>query len=273
MTDREQGALSKEAVRERVWDDLEDSGVARFPFPPHGRIPNFENAAAAAARLADQPEWRAATTIKANPDAPQLPVRRQALRDGKTVYMAVPRLRDEKCFLKLDPDELEDYDAATTVSGSADHGQQVGPAAVDEIDLIVSGSVAVCIDPTPVSTDDDSGSVDGGRIGKGEGYSDLEFAILTELELVDEETPVATTVHERQLLAGDDAAAISFDEHDVPMDLIVTPERVRRPAGQEGENESENGTRAERPDGIDWSLLSAERREAMPVLDRLAEQR
>ncbi|ELY88834.1 5-formyltetrahydrofolate cyclo-ligase [Natrialba taiwanensis] len=266
MTNRDN--LSKEAVRERVWDDLEDSGVARFPFPPHGRIPNFENAAAAAARLADQPEWRAATTIKANPDAPQLPVRRRALRDGKTVYMAVPRLRDEKCFLKLDPDELEDYDAATTVSGSTDHGEQVGPAAVDEIDLIVSGSVAVCIDPTPVSNDD-SGSVDGSRIGKGEGYSDLEFAILTELELVDEETPVATTVHERQLLAGDDAAAISFDEHDVPMDLIVTPERVRRPARQA----SETRTGADRPDGIDWSLLSAERRAEMPVLGRLAEQR
>ncbi|ELY99288.1 5-formyltetrahydrofolate cyclo-ligase [Natrialba asiatica] len=270
MTDRD--TLSKEAVRERVWDDLEDSGVARFPFPPHGRIPNFENATDAATRLAAQPEWQAATTIKANPDAPQLPVRRRALRDGKTVYMAVPRLRDEQCFLKLDPDELEDYDAATTVSGSADHGEQVGPAAVDEIDLIVSGSVAVCIDPAPVSNED-SGSVDGGRIGKGEGYSDLEFAILAELELVDEETPVATTVHERQLLAGDDAAAISFDEHDVPMDLVVTPERVRRPAGQEGENEAENGTRAERPYGIDWSLLSAERREAMPVLDRLSEQR
>lgn len=26
--------MAKQAVRERVWDDLEDSGVARFPFPP-----------------------------------------------------------------------------------------------------------------------------------------------------------------------------------------------------------------------------------------------
>jgi len=26
--------MDKQALRERVWDDLEASGVARFPFPP-----------------------------------------------------------------------------------------------------------------------------------------------------------------------------------------------------------------------------------------------
>ena len=26
--------VDKQAIRERVWDDLEGSGVARFPFPP-----------------------------------------------------------------------------------------------------------------------------------------------------------------------------------------------------------------------------------------------
>ncbi len=232
----------KAAIRERVWDDLEESGEARFPFPPHGRIPNFAGADAAADRLADQPEWKEATTIKANPDAPQLPVRRRALREGKTVYMAVPRLRDEDCFLKLDPDELEDYDAATTVSGSAEHGVQVGPAAVDRIDLIVSGSVAV--------------TEGGSRIGKGEGYSDLEYAILRDLGLVDDATPVATTVHERQLL--DEPVAVGA--HDVAMTLVVTPERVRRPDG------------TEQPAGIDWDLLEDERLEEIPVLQRLTDR-
>ena len=235
--------MDKQEIRERVWDDLEDSGVARFPFPPHGRIPNFEDASAAADRLADQPEWQTAETIKANPDAPQLPVRRRALRDGKTVYMAVPRLADERCFLKLDPDELADYDAATTVSGSSTHGERLGPDAVEPIDLIVSGSVAV--------TDD------GARIGKGEGYSDLEYAILRDLDLVDETTPVATTVHERQVLD----EPVDVDDHDVPMDLIVTPEAVRRPAG------------GDRPDGIDWNLLTDDRLEEIPILERLAERR
>ncbi|MFC4436716.1 MULTISPECIES: 5-formyltetrahydrofolate cyclo-ligase [Natrialbaceae] len=236
------GSGEKEEIRERVWDDLEDSGVARFPFPPHGRIPNFAGAEEAADRLADQPEWEAATTIKANPDAPQLPVRRRALRAGKTVYMAVPRLSDERCFLKLDPDVLEDYDAATTVSGSSKHGEQVGPEAVESIDLIVSGSVAV-ID-------------DGDRIGKGEGYSDLEYAVLRELGLVDETTPVATTVHERQVVDDD----VATGDHDVSMGLIVTPERVRRPPARE------------QPSGIDWDLLADERLEEIPVLERVRDR-
>ncbi|WP_226004367.1 5-formyltetrahydrofolate cyclo-ligase [Natrinema salinisoli] len=236
------GDVDKEAIRECVWDDLEESGVARFPFPPHGRIPNFAGASEAADRLAEQPEWEAATTIKANPDAPQLPVRRRALREGKTVYMAVPRLRDEECFLKLDPDELEDYDAATTVSGSSKHGEQVGPDEIDRVDLIVSGSVAI--------TDD------GGRIGKGEGYSDLEYAVLRELGLVDDSTPVATTIHERQLI--DEPVAIG--RHDVAMDLVVTPERVRRHDD------------SDQPSGIDWSLLTAERLEEIPVLRALRDR-
>ncbi|ADD06276.1 thiamine metabolism protein [Natrialba magadii ATCC 43099] len=242
--------LSKDTIRERVWDELEDSGVARFPFPPHGRIPNFEDANSAAKRLAAQPEWEHATTIKANPDAPQLPVRRRALRDGKTVYMAVPRLRDEECVLKLDPAELDDYDAATTVSGSSTHGEQVGPEAVDKIDLIVSGSVGVRADPefTPA---------DGGRIGKGEGYSDLEFAVLFELGLVDADTPVATTIHERQLLTSAEAEGLEVGDHDVPMDLVVTPGRVVRPGG------------GEKPDGLDWECLSEERLAEIPVLERV----
>ncbi|MXV63468.1 5-formyltetrahydrofolate cyclo-ligase [Natronorubrum sp. JWXQ-INN-674] len=251
-------AVDKESIRQRVWNDLEESGEARFPFPPHGRIPNFAGADEAADRLADQPEWRSASTIKANPDAPQLPVRRRALRDGKTVYMAVPRLADERCFLKLDPDVLEDYDAATTVSGSSEHGEQVGPDAVEEIDLIVSGSVAVSVAPRVTkSASGDSREVDdGGRIGKGEGYSDLEYAILRGLGLVDETTTVATTVHERQLI--DDP--VSIGDHDVSMELIVTPERVIRP------------DESEQPTGIDWDLLSDERLEEIPVLKRLREQ-
>jgi 5-formyltetrahydrofolate cyclo-ligase len=37
-------------------------------------------------------------TVKANPDSPQLPVRQRALEDGKTVYMAVPRLAADAPF-------------------------------------------------------------------------------------------------------------------------------------------------------------------------------
>ncbi|MCF2241466.1 5-formyltetrahydrofolate cyclo-ligase [Halobacterium salinarum] len=229
----------KHRLRERVWDDLEDSGVARFPFPPHGRIPNYAGADEAAARLTETDVWQRAETVKANPDAPQLPVRRAALRAGKTLYAAVPRLRDEECFLRLDPTTIDDIDAATTVSGIEEYGDPVGPGDVDPIDLIVSGSVAV--------TDR------GERVGKGEGYSDLEFALLRAFGRVDDDTTTVTTVHERHVV--DDA--VQTAAHDVPMEYVVTPDRTITTTHED-----------DTPSGIDWDALDEQRLAEIPVLDR-----
>jgi 5-formyltetrahydrofolate cyclo-ligase len=240
--------MDKQAIREAVWDELEDEGVARFPFPPHDRIPNFAGATDAADRLAAPEAWADADAVKSNPDAPQLPVRRNALRDGKTVYVAVPRLADEHPFRELDPERIRgsegaSIDDATTISGIDEHGEPVGPEEVPHVDLIVSGSVAV----SPTGT----------RIGKGEGYSDLEFAVLSELGAVDAETTVATTVHERQVREELPAP----DAHDVPMDLIVTPERTIVVSD-----------RGPRPEGIDWDLLDDGRIEEIPVLRQLRDR-
>ncbi|MFU1782532.1 5-formyltetrahydrofolate cyclo-ligase [Haloarcula japonica] len=236
--------MDKQAIRETVWDALEERGIARFPFPPHDRIPNFAGASEAAQRLTETAVWDAAETVKANPDSPQLPVRRAALRAGKTVYMAVPRLRDEQCFYELDPAELDDIEAAPAVSNVADHARQVGPEAVGSVDLVVSGSVAV--------------TEGGARIGKGEGYSDLEYAVLRELGLVDGTTPVVTTVHELQIVGGPEGIIdtdVPVDDHDVPMDWVVTPDRT-----------IETATTHTTPAGVEWDALSAARIDEIPVL-------
>jgi len=230
--------MDKERIRERVWDGLEESGDARFPFPPHGRIPNFAGADAAADRLAETPAFQRAEAIKINPDSPQRPVRKRALAAGKTLYMAVPRLADEECFLELDPDRIEDIDHATTIGGADEAGVQVPPDDVAPIDLVVSGSVAV--------------TEAGDRVGKGEGYSDLEYAVLLELGLLDGGTPVATTVHERQVVDG----PVGTEAHDVGMDLVVTPDRTI------------DVDDADKPAGLDWALLSEERIAEIPVLER-----
>jgi len=234
--------MDKQELREQVWDALDGSGEARFPFPPHGRIPNFAGADEAADRLAALDAWQDADVLKANPDAPQLPVRRRALRDGKVVYMAVPRLRDEDCFLRLDPAELDDIEDAATVTSDA--GVQVGPAEMDEIDLVVSGSVAV--------------NACGARIGKGEGYSDLEFALLREVGLVSDGTPTVSTVHELQVSDRE----IATGAHDVPMEYLVTPERVIRTEAGDA-----------KPTGIDWDALPEEKRKEIPILQRLRAER
>jgi len=52
-------------IRKRIWDLLEERDIARSPRPVHHRIPNFDGADAAAARLAREvPEFGAARLVK-----------------------------------------------------------------------------------------------------------------------------------------------------------------------------------------------------------------
>ena len=232
----------KPSLRRRVWRRLVARRVARFPFPTEDRIPNFVGAEAAAARAAALPEWKAARRLKCNPDAPQRPLRLRALQEGKVVFMAVPRLGSERCFIRLDPRRLRGRLAeAATIGGATRLGEAVGPEALGTIDLVVAGSVAA--------------NAHGHRLGKGGGYSDLEWALARTLGAVSARTPVLTTVHELQVVR----AAIPMSPHDVPVDLVVTPARVIRA----------RGARA-KPRGIRWRELGAEQIAAMPVFARLA---
>src|SRR5215472_13060497 len=152
---------AKAALRDEVWVAMRAARVARFPGAA-GRIPNFTGAEAAAERLRATAEWQAARTIKANPDSPQLPVRQRALEDGKTVYMAVPRLADEQPFFALDPDNLAGTPrAAASISGAVRSARRVALRELVPVDLVVMGSVAA--------------GEDGARLGKGGGFADLEY--------------------------------------------------------------------------------------------------
>src|ERR1700728_3071716 len=115
---------AKAALRQEVWSAMRAAKVARFPGAA-GRIPNFTGAEAAAERLRAMPEWQAAATVKANPDSAQWPVRQRALEDGKTVYMAVPRLAGQEPFFALDPDQLsEPARKAASISGGTPSARQ-----------------------------------------------------------------------------------------------------------------------------------------------------
>jgi len=243
--DRDAGGPSellaaKAELRERIWRKLAVPGIARFP-RPDGRIPNFVGAEAAAERLRGTAIWQAARTVKANPDSPQLPVRERALADGKTVYMAVPRLAAEKPFFLLDPERLGAAPrAAASIKGASRLGRLVDVADLAPVDLVVTGCVAV--------------GRDGRRLGKGGGFSDLELAIAAEAGLIGARTRVVTTVHDVQVLP---AGVIPVTEHDFPLDLIVTPsELIRVP-------------RARRRPSIVWQELTPQKIAAIPLLARL----
>ena len=229
-------SVDKQQVRERVWAELRRRGAARFP-GADGRIPNFVGAEAAARRLASLPRWESAAVLKSNPDLPQLPVRAAALEDGKRLYMAVPRLAKERPFLLLDPGRLTvPPRRAASIKGAGAAGLPVHIEDVPRLDLIVCGTVAV--------------NRKGVRVGKGGGFSDLEFALLTEAGAIDAETVVATTVHGVQLLEED----LPDTTHDFRVDLIVTPDEVVR------------CRRAHRPRGVIASHLDREAAAKIPVL-------
>jgi 5-formyltetrahydrofolate cyclo-ligase len=232
---------SKEAIRRSVWAAMDREGVSRFP-GAQGRIPNFEDARAAAERLTQHPAWKRAKTIKANPDAPQTHARRLALEQGKTLVMAVPRLREHHPFRLLDPAKLtkKQLREAATIKGALRHGRVIDLEQVPRLDLILTGSVAV--------------NLSGERIGKGGGFSDLEYALLAETRKVSEKTVIATTVHPVQILTED----LFTTTHDIPVDLIVTPRAAI---------EVERDTR--RPRGVLWDHLQPPQIHEIPVLERM----
>jgi len=238
--------MAKATLREAVWRTLTDAGVARFPGAA-GRIPNFVGAEAAAERLRATEPWQRARAVKANPDAPQWPVRQRALEDGKTLYMAVPRLAEAKPFFLLAPDRLADPPRkASSIKGARRSARTVDLDGLEPVDLVVTGCVAV--------------GTDGARLGKGGGFSDLELALAADAGLVDGQTVVVTTVHDLQVCS---PGAIPVTAHDVRVDLIVTPTRVV---------ECRRG-RGHRLPAVRWDELTDDKIDAIPLLGRLRPSR
>jgi 5-formyltetrahydrofolate cyclo-ligase len=232
---------AKQAVRERVWTDLERAGAADPG--ARGYIPAFAGAQQAAARMAAVRAWQQARVLKVVPDRAQLPVRVLALEQGKLVYMAAPRLATPQPFYVLDPQALTVPPAqAAEPEIAARSASMAGTSDMLPVDLVVVGSVAV--------------NAHGARLGKGAGYSDIEMALLTEAGLLTDRTVIATTVHEIQVLD----EVIPEAAHDFRVDLIATPERIIWCDGPK------------RPRGLDWKSLRPEQIAAIPALQR-AQQR
>jgi 5-formyltetrahydrofolate cyclo-ligase len=227
---------AKQAIRDQVWNTLDAAAAVRTS-TAHGRIPHFNGAEAAAARLAEHPAFQQARTIKVVPDKAQHSVRANALAAGKILYMAVPKLATTKPFRCLDPAELPipAHEAASSTTAVA-MGKAVDIDTMNPVDLIVLGSVAV--------------NRSGARIGKGAGYSDIEAALLTEAGLITPQTLIATTVHSLQVID----TPIPTRAHDFYVDLIVTPE------------ETISCSAPHRPAGILWEQLAPSQMTAIPAL-------
>ncbi|XP_048462030.1 methenyltetrahydrofolate synthase domain-containing protein isoform X4 [Rhincodon typus] len=155
----------------------------------------------------------------------------------------LPNLQEFKNarIIKVNPDKPQENVRLLTLEGVKDFSVPIGLDANIHVDLVVVGSVAV--------------SDKGWRIGKGEGFADLEYAMMVSMGAVDENTVVVTTVHDCQLL---DIPEELMDNHDLTVDYILTPTRVIK-----------TNCSCSKPQGIIWSKVDSEMMEKIPILKSL----
>ncbi|XP_048210957.1 methenyltetrahydrofolate synthase domain-containing protein isoform X2 [Perognathus longimembris pacificus] len=200
--------VSKQDIRDQIWDFMEAQNLADFPRPVHHRIPNFKS--------------------------------------GKTLLVPTPRLRTG-LFNKITPPPgatTAVLRKCATSQGVRDFSVPVGLDSSIQVDLLVVGSVAV--------------SEKGWRIGKGEGYADLEYAMMASMGAVRAGTPVVTVVHDCQVM---DIPEALLEDHDLCVDYILTPTRV-----------IVTGCVRPKPAGITWSKITSEMLEKIPVLRSLRDR-
>ncbi|NXA04785.1 MTHSD protein, partial [Sapayoa aenigma] len=222
---------SKWEIREKIWDHLESTGLAEFPRPVHGRIPNFQGSLQACSSIKELDVFSRAREVKVDPDKPLEGARLAALQARKTLLVPTPRLRTG-LFNKIVPPPgatKEILRICATSQGVKDYSVPVGLDGKARVDLVVVGSVAV--------------SQKGWRIGKGEGYADMEYAMMVSMGAVQEDTPVVTIVHDCQVV---DMAEELLDDHDLTVDYILTPTRIIK-----------TNCKRPRPQGIIWQKASS----------------
>ncbi|XP_032925222.1 methenyltetrahydrofolate synthase domain-containing protein isoform X1 [Catharus ustulatus] len=237
------GACSKWDIREKVWEHLEASGLAEFPRPVRGRIPNFKGSFQACCSLRELDVFSRAREVKVDPDKPLEGARLAALQARKTLLVPTPRLRTG-LFNRIVPPPgatKEMLRRCATSQGVRDFSVPVGLDGKAQVDLVVVGSVAV--------------SEKGWRIGKGEGYADMEYAMMVSMGAVQEDTPVVTIVHDCQVL---DIAEELLDDHDLTVDFILTPTRT-----------IQTHCKRPKPQGIMWHKVSSEMLGKIPILKTL----
>ncbi|WP_077624530.1 5-formyltetrahydrofolate cyclo-ligase [Sediminibacillus massiliensis] len=227
--------VTKQEMRDEKWKQLTDEKLGRFPFPLQNRIPNFKGAESAAQLVTTIPEYELAKVIKVNPDAPQLPIRAQVLKDGKILLIPTPRLKAG--FIMIKPEWVPEGETrrAASITHMKAYGKEIPLHELPTIDLFVVGSVAL--------------HRDGRRIGKGEGYADREYAIIRELGNPD--IPIVGSIHSVQLTDED----IPKDPFDLTVDWIATEAELLQ-----------TSRHYEKPDGIKWNLVTDKDLQEMPIL-------
>jgi 5-formyltetrahydrofolate cyclo-ligase len=234
------------AHRERIWAELAKVGRpdSRFHWDFSSFIADFDGSDACARAVRDLDCYRTGGLLFITPDNSTEELRAQVMADGRPFLMTTYGIG--RGFLSLDPSVVPPSERryAATLDGMDRYGVPVSLgriAFLGPIGLLVTGGSAV--------------SRNGVRFGKGHGYFDLEFAMLSEIGAVTSASQIVDVVHDCQVVDGE----LVGEEHDVPVDWIVTPTRCLPVPG--------NG-RA--PGRVRWEMLTDSPLLHVPPMQELA---
>ncbi|KAL7727991.1 hypothetical protein ACLKA6_018916 [Drosophila palustris] len=238
---------TKRSLRVQTWKKIQEGKVGIGFNGIFNRIPAFVDADKAAALLTQEEEFKKAQHIKVTIDRALHDFKEQSLLADKSVYLPSTRDSSALCLKVEVPADATDEQKKESlrVQDIQKFRSEIGLDSKLKLDMVVIGSVVV--------------SRDGYRIGRGNGFADLDIGLLIELGAITPETAIVTIVHDVQVV--DTLPVNLFQKYDSPVDIIVTPTEVIRVS-----------KRLPRPNGVFWELLSERRLKILPVLQQLKEQ-
>ena len=240
----------KDSIRQLVWPRLRAVAIAdsRFHYDFSSFIADFEGSHAATERVACLPCYVDAKVVFITPDNCLEHLRFRALQDGKKVLVTTYAIR--RGFWLLDPaviKTVEDRQLACLLDamerpGLGRHLTLYEMRQLDlAVDLMVTGTGAI--------------NLSGVRFGKGHGFFDLEWGLLTSIKVVKHSAHCVAVVHDCQVLDKE----LKPEIFDTVCDYIVTPTRVIEVQGA-----------VQKPTcGILWDRLQAGMLEDIPPLQEL----
>ena len=205
-------ALSTDQYRERIWAELAKVARpdSRFHWDFSSFICDFQGSDRCADRILemDALNKRHNRQIFVTPDNCLEDLRYKLIQRGIPFVMTTYGI--VRGFYRLDPSTIpaSDHRYASTLDGFDRYAVAMSLADLqkgEKFSLLVTGGSAV--------------SSNGVRFGKGHGYFDFEWAVLSELDLTDDLSVVADVVHDCQFVN----EVMPAERHDVVVDWVVTP--------------------------------------------------
>ncbi|MSO32326.1 MAG: 5-formyltetrahydrofolate cyclo-ligase [Ilumatobacteraceae bacterium] len=207
-------ASTTEQYREQIWAEL--SKVARPDSRFHWDFSSFICDFEGSEKCSDQvlelvaASDRGDRQIFVTPDNCLEDLRYKFIQQGIPFVMTTYGIA--RGFYRLDPSMIpvSDHRYAATLDGFdryAEHLSLHQLQKTQKFSLLVTGGSAV--------------SKNGVRFGKGHGYFDFEWAVLSELGLTDNSSVVADVVHDCQFVN----EVMPAERHDVVVDWVITPTR------------------------------------------------